>query len=235
MSMQIVCLRDRARRQFDRTRFAAVSATLRPTWPALEALHQFQHLFLHLVGGCVAKALSGNEELQVADRSWAAGGQPLRHADRNCANNCRISLPLFPVSAYPRNVSCRYRRLPIADRRPGRLRSLRFPDSHRRPAGRPLRPSAASALPSQSTNCLRKDFRRQRVPPSVPKQVAKFCVRGTFTKVYSLLLDRIWRRSDWIDNDASWILPPGNPVERDVPAEALVAEPQHCISLSEFQ
>lgn len=106
----------------------------------------------------------------------AADGQQTWLADsrcdmivRNCPNNCRISSPLFPVSAYPRNVTCRYR--VVFDRA----------DFQVVLGGQPGDRHDLSLHPHCQADRLivyEKTSGSQQY-----QQVAKFCGRGTFPKV----------------------------------------------------
>ncbi len=89
---------------------------------------------------------------------------------RNCPNNCRISSPLFPVSAYPRNVTCRYR--VVFDRA----------DFQVVLGGQPGDRHDLSLHPHCQADRLIV-YEKTSGSSQQYQQVAKFCGRGVFPKV----------------------------------------------------
>ena len=91
---------------------------------------------------------------------------------RNCANNCRISSPLFPVSAYPRNVTCRYR--VVFDRSDFQVVLGGQPGDRYDLALHPHCQADRLIVYEKTSGGNHHQY----------QQVAKFCGRGTFPKVY---------------------------------------------------
>ena len=97
---------------------------------------------------------------------------------RNCPNVCRLSSPLYPVSAYPRNVTCRYRVLfdrddwqVVLGGQPGDRYDLGLHHPHQQHCH-----NHVDRLIIHEKLAGHQQF----------QQVAKFCGRGNFPKVTKL-------------------------------------------------
>lgn len=93
----------------------------------------------------------------------------------NCANICRMSSPLYPVSAYPRNVTCRYQ--VTFDR----------PDWQVVIGGQPGDRYDLSLHPHCQGDRL--TVYEKTAGSQEYQQVAKFCGRGNFPKVCK---NKVW-------------------------------------------
>ncbi|XP_045030944.1 uncharacterized protein LOC123473722 isoform X2 [Daphnia magna] len=94
---------------------------------------------------------------------------------RNCPNICRLSSPLHPVSAYPRNVTCHYRVLfdrddwqVVLGGQPGDRYDLGLHHPHQQHC---------------HDNTDRLVIYEKLIGHQQYQQVAKFCGRGTFPKI----------------------------------------------------
>lgn len=105
---------------------------------------------------------------------------------RNCANICRLSSPFYPISAYPRNVTCRYH---VTFERTDWQIVL---------GGQPGDRYDLSLHPHCAADRL--VVYEKMAGSQHYQQVAKFCGRGNFPKV-SNLINQVFRFSLQLEHD----------------------------------